>query len=422
MSSRLSSQSHSSSPSNGKCCVCGKWFLHGQPRVQTDRGFSHQDHETAQGSEGSDESWACNFCKCANSPELLSCRLCDLGKGLNAKGDSRPHERWRCPRCTFEENHWESSHCAECREDRPVQPHVPSLPVQQPVPSPPVQPPPVPPEVETECAICFCSYEVREMYREAPCCSVCRGCMVQWVDSQIKEGNSLDLRCNCRATKLIYSQLSSIFEQLSLATKEVYQQAKRKESLRSFQLFHCPDCEQENWVPPRLNNIQCSNPHCFSSGVLICVKHKTRHTRPDRDIVHPKPRRCAACVEECGGDGLLAAVLSEIEEAFCDRCPDCRGFVGGPESFDACMCLKCNHCPKAFCGFCYEFSGDWRDTHDHVRHCARNPRVNYFVESEAVWNALMRVRRLEIGERIIASSQLSRESATEARRRMTSLL
>jgi hypothetical protein len=127
-------------------------------------------------------------------------------------------------------------------------------------------------------------------------------------------------------------------------------------------------------------------------------------------------------VEECGGDGLLASVLSEVQEAFCDRCPGCNGFVGGPESFDACLCLKCNHCPRAFCGFCYLYVGSWSDTHEHVRHCALNPRVNYFVESEDIWNELMRRRRRAIGERIIMSSQLSEASKDEARRRMLLLL
>jgi hypothetical protein len=369
---------------------------------------------------GIDGSWTCNFCACANAPELLSCALCSLAKGLGAPGNSSPsRERWRCLLCTFEENHWESSHCAVCSNPRGEERLATPQEIKSQTDVPGVQ------EAESnpvDCPICCCSYEPDEMYRETECCSLCRSCMVMWVETQINGGNSLDLKCNCRSTKLVYSQLSSVFEQMSGATKEVYQQAKRKESLKSFQLFNCPDCEQENWVPPRLNNIQCSNPTCFSSGVFICVKHKMRHTRPDRDIIHPKPRRCAACVEECGGDGLLAAVLSEIQEAFCDRCPNCNGFVGGPESFDACLCLKCNHCPKAFCGFCYQYSGDWRDTHDHVRHCSKNPRVNYFVESEAVWHDLMRARRMEIGDRIIASSRLSMESAAEARGRMLALL
>ena len=60
--------------------------------------------------------------------------------------------------------------------------------------------------------------------------------------------------------------------------------------------------------------------------------------------------------------------------------------------------LKCSSCPQTFCGFCYEFAGDWGSTHDHVRHCKRNPRVNYFVESEVVWRGLMRERRLRLAE------------------------
>jgi hypothetical protein len=414
------------------------------------------------------DSWICSFCAFLNLPEAVTCALCEVGRGTQVPEPMAvPQARWECLLCTLAENHWDSSHCAACgnprglealgevvsadmrqgdrdgeeakgeemkeevqgqAEPRVVEDNLAPVIVAAPAPAQQAKvsiPVSIAATLEgdlepMECSICCDSFCAGEMYRAVSCCSVCQSCMVSWLETQIDGGDSLELRCNCRSSRLLYSHLSTLIDKLSRATRQRYQQARRKETLKEYLQFSCPECEQENWVPPRHNNIQCSNPHCHSSGALICVKHTLRHSRPDRDL--SKPRRCAACVEECGGDGLLASVLSEIQEAFCDRCPSCNGYVGGPESFDSCLCLKCNHCPRAFCGFCYEYAGNWSDTHAHVRQCARNPRVNYFVESEAVWNQLMRQRRMEIGERIISVSPLSENSKDEARGRMLLLL
>ena len=99
------------------------------------------------------------------------------------------------------------------------------------------------------------------------------------------------------------------------------------------------------------------------------------------------------CVEECDGDGLLASVMSSIQDVFCDRCTGCNGYVDDPQSFDRCLCLECNHCPICFCGFCYQYAGSWNDTH---------VRENF-------------------GEAIIAVWTLSEERKQEARRRMENL-
>ena len=212
-----------------------------------------------------------------------------------------------------------------------------------------------------------------------------------------------------------------MFPELSHQSTETFREARRIQTLKGYKKFTCPDCAQDIWVTDRQNDTPCPNPSCYSSGVLICAKHLIRHSRVD-PLNKKEPRRCLKCVEECGGDGLLASVMSSIQDAFCDRCPGCNGYVGEPQSLDFCLCLKCNHCPICFCGFCYQYAGSWNDTHVHVRHCPMNPRENYFAESEEIWRGLMRVRRQRLGEAIIAASTLSEEKKQEARRRMENLI
>lgn len=66
------------------------------------------------------------------------------------------------------------------------------------------------------------------------------------------------------------------------------------------------------------------------------------------------------------------------------------------------MALKCSHCPQSFCGFCYGHAGTWQESHAHVCTCVRNPRENFYAESEQVWRELMRLRRIRLAEGIIA--------------------
>ena len=272
------------------------------------------------------------------------------------------------------------------------------------------------------CDICCDNFPQYEIYSQIQCCTVCRECMASWVESQIGDGQSLALKCNCRSTDLNYRNISCLFPFLSAESQEKYRYTKRLESMKNeYHLITCPDCSSEIWIPHVQRETPCSNATCTLFGSLICVKHRVELTRANPADLS-KPKRCPKCVEECGGDGLLASVMSSIQDAFCDRCPGCNGYVGEPQSLDFCLCLKCNHCPICFCGFCYKFAGSWNDTHVHVRHCPMNPRENYFAESEEIWRGLMRVRRQRLGEAIIAASTLSEEKKQEARRRMENLI
>jgi hypothetical protein len=155
------------------------------------------------------------------------------------------------------------------------------------------------------------------------------------------------------------------------------------------------------------SSYQCFNTTCSIKGYLICAEHNRIYTLPLTEMGSPNleaERRCEKCLENAGGNATVARVVGSIVDALCDKCPSCKAYVGEPETFNDCLCLRCSHCPSSFCGFCYRFAGDWTATHSHVRACPLNPRRNYFVESEGVWRNLMRERKTRIVEAIIASS------------------
>ncbi len=47
-----------------------------------------------------------------------------------------------------------------------------------------------------------------------------------------------------------------------------------------------------------------------------------------------------------------------------------------PVNFEHCMAVNCNNCKTYFCGLCFDFIGNYDDTHDHVCNCKFNYQKN----------------------------------------------
>ena len=126
---------------------------------------------------------------------------------------------------------------------------------------------------------------------EVKCCIVCRECMVNWIDSQIGDGNSISLSCVCWNTKLNYNQILPFFPQLFRQSTEILEEARRLEIPKGYHKITCLDCANDIWITDHQHNTPCSNPLCCSSRVLICAKHLIKHSRVD-SLSKKESRRC----------------------------------------------------------------------------------------------------------------------------------
>jgi hypothetical protein len=315
--------------------------------------------------------------------------------------------------------------------------------------SPTRQTPPPPPATNNHrdtaaqmerCSVCGEDISTTEKYPIAPDCPpICRCCLASWIESQVNDGNSTKLICPCpQKHKLKYKDLMALrsYFQASKQTFETFNhaqgaakvdEAQPQSAAVVYRSLTCPDCNTENSVGTQQSSYKCSNPSCAAYGSTICVRHNNRfkavpNSSGALDFRTLRNKVCSSCFEEAGKDLKVTEVIRAIEDAFCDKCPKCHGYVGGPADFNACMCLMCNLCSSAFCAFCYNYAGTWNDTHKHVRCCPMNPRQNYFVESEETWDNLMKERRRRIGSAIIASAQLNAAQRASAEAYMTRLL
>jgi Zn-finger nucleic acid-binding protein len=312
---------------------------------------------------------------------------------------------------------------------RPVPPRPPPPPPRLP---PPVQRPPTPPPpplpplptVQTPfpveyCVVCGDDILPSAKYTiAADCTPQCRTCLANWLESQIADGLSMKLTCSCQKKhKLVYKDLVAMktFMQNAKHTFELFNQEQaRQQTAVPVRTLSCPDCNTGYTLLRSQTTYHCLNPTCHSHGCIICAKHNIRHKGIGDSIEKLGKKVCPRCAEEAGHDGKLSQVQQALEDAFCDKCPDCSGYVGGPADFSQCMCLVCNHCASSFCAFCYKFSGSWTDTHAHVRQCNANPRQNYFAESETAWNDLMKERRQKLGKAVIDAAELTGEQRVKA--------
>jgi hypothetical protein len=259
------------------------------------------------------------------------------------------------------------------------------------------------------------------------CVSSCRRCFAVWIETQINDGKAVSLKCPCGNHPLLFKHVRSVFGFLTDVALALYNDANRRRcAFKKSAEIRCPECNSAYNIYEGTTTYQCTNPPCNIRNVEICTKHNVNYTRGvyDPTILRQAPKRCAKCLDEANNSTIVCDLLTAIRDGLCDRCPNCQGYVGEPETFESCMCLKCNFCPHAFCGFCYKFGSDWRSTHEHVRHCPLNPRENYFVESEAIWRQLMRARRLAISESIIAAAPraLTAEELSQVRNEVLRLL
>lgn len=357
--------------------------------------------------------WECVDCKHLSEGMSDSCASCYLPKGF-----------WRCQVCTCVENVLSSPSCIACYNERGAlinEVHIP-IDVENATPVPLLK----------ECRICCEGYIEAEMLNMG-CCECCLNCSRQQLSTQIEEGRALQLKCCCRTSQLLYMHVRPLLPSLSIAIRELYTLALRRLSSGASLLtaqFYCPECQQDIWVTPNQPDTKCPNPRCFSTGTPICVKHRTlfrtigQRYRADGTIMFEKA--CHECNAECNGDALLTSVMKSVQDAFCDRCPKCDGYVGIPENFQACLALRCNHCEGSFCGFCYKYAGSSMETHDHLTVCHWNPDPapikDMWVASETIWQNRMKQRRRGLGQAIIAASALSAENKIAALAKMEELL
>ena len=47
-----------------------------------------------------------------------------------------------------------------------------------------------------------------------------------------------------------------------------------------------------------------------------------------------------------------------------------------PVTFENCMAVNCDNCKTYFCGLCFDFIGNYDDTHEHVCNCKFNYQKN----------------------------------------------
>ena len=415
---------------------------------------------------GDSEQWVCSMCTYeSNSKFSAHCSMCYSAKGtkppaaeLESPEDIEAN-RWVCLVCTVEGNHPWSTQCAVCGSERGI------IPPEYEVPRPPdteiaehiIEPtaPPVPDDVIPppppldSCLICGEDIpHVAKYFIAEGCEPHCRSCLANWIETQINEsGKARSLVCSCpgkhplkykdlAALRSFFNNPTMTFEKFNRAQTEIVV-AEPPEGVGytaevAVHVLNCPDCDTEYIVHSQQGTYKCTNPQCYAHGSTICSRHNARHCSPDAaytDIyangmvrrVH-NPKVCPKCYDESGKDFKVNEVIRAIEDAFCDRCPHCRGYVGGPADFSSCLCLTCNHCNCNFCGFCYNYAGNRTDAHIHVRKCSMNPRENYYVESEEIWNDLMKERRRKIASAIIASAEFTHEQRVIVERHVDNLL
>jgi len=267
------------------------------------------------------------------------------------------------------------------------------------------------------CGSCCDDKPNAELYVVSPNCTPhCNKCFAYWVQMQIQNGNSLKLMCPCGQHKLRYIDFRQLQAYLNEDVKIIFANSQRQSAAKLYESeITCPECRTMNVVFRKQVSYHCLAQRCPLIGRSICCKHNIAFSHP-RNVVTGAVElfetvRCSTCVAEASGDIAVPDVMARVQDALNDRCPSCNGYVGEPEDFGNCMALECRNCPEFFCGFCYTFGcGDRSETHEHVRNCTKNPRNNYFVESEAVWRMLMERRKLEIVESILATSGLAVEA------------
>jgi len=369
------------------------------------------------------ERWTCRWCTHSNIGVSDHCAMCYLARDFDLAlfPSVESEERWSCLICAVDGNHWLSSHCSVCGYDRGSAPEVDESFRE------------VTQDVEFECERCYETKAINEKYRIGECSmSQCKECSARWIEVQINDGKSLALKCICNEHSVKYKDIRELRPYIAKSTMGRYEASQRRNqrpagvvdgiggyqgttACQSIQAL-CPECNEAYDIWNGQISYQCRNTMCSIKEYPICCKHNVVYTRPKLDA----ERRCETCLDEAGGNATVARVVSSILDALCDKCPSCNAYVGEPESFDSCLCLRCSHCPNCFCGFCYRFASDWRSTHDHLHECPLNPRKNYFVESEAVWRELMRARKDRIIEAIISSSGVESYEAEMIRSRIQS--
>ena len=420
-------------------CFAHRGQSQGQCQVQSKGQGQRSAHPPAA------PNWACAFCNSSNPAAAMHCPLCYRRADEAAPEPPRPQDqtRWACLVCTFGENHWLADCCAMCQYNRgrsgPQGPGLPDPAGPSPVPSPRAQgshapdtPEPAPAaeaaeeeqeieEEQTECIVCGEAMPEKLRFAADPgCAPTCQDCATDWVEAKIQGGDALSLTCPCGGQhRLLYHHYRAVRTGLTQGARDKYNHAARQAALPAGSTslldnieVQCFDCGAINHVVRNVD-YKCVHPACPGYGALRCGRHNKRYAlvRSGDGELHlsdllAHTRVCPDCHDEAGGDAALAQLKASILDTFMDRCPSCSGFVGEPESFEDCLCLKCNHCPRYFCGFCYAYSGDRSDGHEHTRNCRLNPRRNYYVESEAKWRELMRARRRGLARSIVQASAL----------------
>jgi hypothetical protein len=436
-----------------KCKECDKWFLNGDIKEVhiASGGLKHKKCPMAMAvtlkvpiaSGGVKHAicttatrgitWTCLTCTYdGNTPDNGRCSMCGEGRHTRPHVVAEETKRWTCNVCTYD-NHPLASYCDVCWFDRDtVVPNqgggsakasgdaVGSVGSDR---DSKHSNPPVMVEDDFTCDICGDVKSNAELYLVSPDCSpLCNLCFARWIETQVHGGNSLELKCPCGQHLLKYIDFRKLEPFLDADVKTIFANAQRQSAAKPNESnASCPECKSVNVVCQNQNSYHCLAAGCALTGRGICCKHNTAFSRPRNAFtgaldLYDTPR-CATCVAEANGDINVADVLSRIQDALNDRCPSCNGYVGEPEDFNSCMALKCSHCPQAFCGYCYAYGGNWADTHTHARNCTKNPRTNYFVESEAVWRDLMEGRKLEIVEAILGTANLGVDSTQIVRDR-----
>lgn len=70
---------------------------------------------------------------------------------------------------------------------------------------------------------------------------------------------------------------------------------------------------------------------------------------------------------------VRASVKHVVDQLLTLRCP--KRSCGAPfDTFDGCWALTCRMCAVEFCAACFRVGVDG-DTHSHVAHCPRKPKV-----------------------------------------------
>lgn len=392
--------------------------------------------------------WICGVCfKMDNPLNRSECGFCGTARGILLPVEEVDQSqidlhRWRCDICTYDSNHPLSDTCCMCyypvgsiRAPSPrALTKIPVTAVSKLSNSKEIV---VKNNERVECVVCGEEFLRNELiFPDRACTSVsCDQCLAGWIEAQISEGNATVLKCPCPGSHVIkYWQFQRVSQHMSPKSVESFHAANRQSVLKAAHIkLDCPECLRENYVFAGQPNYICENsPACSLStqNIQICVIHNTHHKRCTADgrfeLYVPgfttTQRSCQMCLASVDGDIMVNFLVSSIQDALCDRCPSCQGYVGEPDSFDNCMALYCNHCPQKFCGFCYKFAGNSNETHYHVRHCSVNPRQNYFAESEEIWRDVMKRRKRGIMDALIEQSNLNNTQKNAVRSKIASLL